>query len=57
VVGCNRSVGDRKIHRAPCQGSTAGDPLPCSVAGALTNSATVNGLAPFGGPANRPIST
>jgi hypothetical protein len=34
-------------------GSTAGDPLPSSIAGALTSLATVNGVTPSGGPANR----
>jgi hypothetical protein len=37
--------------------STASDPLPSSVAGALTSPATTNGVAPSGGPASRPRST
>jgi hypothetical protein len=40
------------------RGSTAGDPLSCSsVAGVLTSPATVNGVMPSSGPANRPRST
>jgi hypothetical protein len=39
------------------RGSTADDPLPCSVAGALTSLATVNGVEPFGGLASRTRST
>jgi hypothetical protein len=32
------------------RGSTASGPLPCSDAGVLTSSATVNGVVPSGGP-------
>jgi hypothetical protein len=39
-------------------GSTTGDPLSCSsVARVLTRLATMNGVMPSGGPANRPRST
>jgi hypothetical protein len=40
------------------KGSIAGDPLSCSfVVELLTSLATVNGVMPSGGPANRPRST
>jgi hypothetical protein len=40
------------------RGSTAGDPLSCSsIAWVLTSLATVNGVMPSGGLANRPRST
>jgi hypothetical protein len=40
------------------RGSTTGDPLSCSfVAEVLTSPATMNGVTPSGGPANRPRST
>jgi hypothetical protein len=40
------------------KGSTTGDPLPSSsVAGVFTSPATVNGVMPTGGPANRSMST
>jgi hypothetical protein len=39
------------------RGSTAGDPLSTSVVGALLGPATVNGVMPSCGPANRPRST
>jgi hypothetical protein len=39
------------------RGSTAGDPLPCYVAEALTSPATVKGVTPSGGLVSRPRST
>jgi hypothetical protein len=39
------------------RGSTSDDPLPSSIAEALTYLATVKGVAPSGGPASRPRST
>jgi hypothetical protein len=39
------------------RGSTSDDPLPSSIAEALTCLATVKGVAPSGGPASRPRST
>jgi hypothetical protein len=39
------------------RGSIAGDPLPCSIVGALTSLTTVNGVAPSGGLASRLRST
>jgi hypothetical protein len=39
------------------RGSTTGDPLPPSFAGALLGSATVNGVMPSSGPAKRSSST
>jgi hypothetical protein len=39
------------------RGSTAGDLLPSSDAGALTNPATMNGVAPSSGLTSRPRST
>jgi hypothetical protein len=54
---CGRGVADRlviKRYIVPLvRGSTASDPLPSSVAGALTSPATVNGVAPSGGPTSR----
>jgi hypothetical protein len=57
VVGCSRSIGDRKIHRALCQVLHHRDPLPSSVVGVLLGEATVKGEAPSGGLASRPRST
>jgi hypothetical protein len=57
VVGGSQLIGDQKVYHASCKGSIAGDPFPSSVAGALTSLATVNGVAPSGGPASLPRST
>jgi hypothetical protein len=50
VVGCSQSVSDRKKSTVLLvRGSTASDPLPSFVAGALTSPATVKSWG-IGGP-------
>jgi hypothetical protein len=57
VVGvAGRLVIERSVVSL-VKGSTADDPHPSSVVGALTSPATVDGMVPSGGPASRPRST